>query len=150
MAERWKKISFKGWRKLLISLYSVFFICLVLLMFPFASSQNQSQKDKLLDKKKQIESEIEYYKQLLSDTKKSKELSLNQVNLLKNKISKREDLIDEINSEVGLIDQQISENNQEIQKHQENLQVLKDEYARMIYNAYKSRHDYTRLMFIFA
>jgi septal ring factor EnvC (AmiA/AmiB activator) len=150
MTQGWKKLSFKGWRKLLIPVYSVFFICLVLFMFPFASSQNQSQKDKLLDKKKQIESEIEYYKQLLSDTKKSKELSLNRVNLLKNQISKREDLIDEINSEVGLIDKQINENNQEIRKHQENLQVLKDEYARMIYNAYKSRHAYTRLMFIFA
>jgi len=119
-----------------------------LVFFPFA--QNQQSKEKLLDKKKKIEEEINYYKKLLDETKKNKDISLNQVVLLKNQIAKREELISGINDEIGGLEQKISQNNLEIQRSNEQLAAMKDEYAELIYNAYKNRNANDRLTLIFA
>lgn len=117
-------------------------------VLPYA--QNRQNKDKLLDKKKKIEEEITYYKKLLNETSKNKNLSLNQLVLLKNQISKREELIDGINEEIFGLELKISKNNQDIQRSNEQLVAMKDEYALLIYNAYKNKSSYNRLMLIFA
>ncbi|HNW88531.1 MAG TPA: peptidoglycan DD-metalloendopeptidase family protein [Bacteroidales bacterium] len=116
--------------------------------YPFA--QNQQNKEKLLDKKKKIEEEIVYYNKLLDETKKNKDISLNQIVLLKNQISKREELITGINDEIGGLEQKISENNRDIQRSNEQLTSMKNEYAELIYNAYKNKNSYDRIMLIFA
>jgi septal ring factor EnvC (AmiA/AmiB activator) len=128
------------------------FVIFVLILFLFPTAQNSHQnKDKLLDKKKQIESEISFYKQLLNDTKKSKEASLSQLNLIKSQINKREELIAEINYEVRKLDNEIEKNNVIVEKQNQNLNILKDEYARMIYYSYfKNRNSTGRIMLIFS
>ncbi len=126
----------------------IFLTATCLLFFSFA--QNQSAKDKLLDKKKKIESEIEYYKSLLNETKKSKELSVNQIVLLKNQIEKRELLIEDINGEIALLNVEIDANYKEIKRSNEQLNSMRTEYAGMIYHAYKNRNTYNRMMYIFA
>lgn len=110
----------------------------------------QSKEQQLNDKKKQIESEISYYKKLLEETKNNKNVSVNQLVLLKNQISKRENLIDEINFEISDLDQSISKNYQEIVQSNKQAASLKEEYARMVYYSYKNRNAQDRLMFIFS
>lgn len=117
-------------------------------IYPFA--QNQQNKDKLLDKKKAIEEEIAYYKKLLDETKKNKDLSLNQIVLLKNQITKREELIGGINDEIAGLDNKIFANNENIKRSNEQLNSMKNEYAELIYNSYKNRSSYDRIMLIFA
>ena len=128
------------------------FVILVLVLFLFPAAQNSHQnKEKLLDKKKQIESEINFYKQLLNDTKKSKEASLSQLNLIKSQINKREELIADINYEVRKLENEIEKNNGIVEKQNQNLTILKDEYARMIYYSYfKNRNSTGRIMLIFS
>ncbi len=126
------------------------FIGIVVFMCVYPFAQNQQTRDKLLDKKKQIEDEIAYYKKLIDETKKTKNLSINQLVLLKNQISKREDLIDEINGEMSLLESKINENMQKVQRSKDQLQAIKTEYAKIIYNAYKNRDAFDRMMFIFA
>jgi len=134
--------------KIFLLVFCFFSIIAGVWFLPYA--QNQQNKDKLLDKKKKIEEEITYYKKLLNETKKNKDLSLNQLVLLKNQISKREELIDGINEEIFGLELKISKNNQDIQRSNEQLAAMKDEYALLIYNAYKNRSSYNRLMLIFA
>lgn len=113
-------------------------------------AQKQTQKDKLLDKKKKVEEEIAYYKQLINETKKSKTASINQLVLLRQQITNREQLISDINDEILQMQRKISENYQIITKTNGRLNMLRNEYARMIYNSYKTRNSFNRLMFIFA
>lgn len=131
------------------ALIAIIFLTATCLLF-FSFAQNQSAKDKLLDKKKKIESEIEYYKSLLNETKKSKELSVNQIVLLKNQIEKRELLIEDINGEIALLNVEIDANYKEIKRSNEQLNSMRTEYAGMIYHAYKNRNTYNRMMYIFA
>lgn len=128
------------------------FIIFVLFLFIFPFAQNSYQnKEKLLDKKKQIESEISYYKQLLNDTKKTKEISLSQLNLIKDQINKREELIAEINNEVRKLENEIDKNNGIVEKQNQTLNILRDEYARMIYYSYfKNRNSMGRILLIFS
>ena len=108
--------------------FGCFFGIIVFMCFyPFA--QSQQTKDKLLDKKKKIEEEITYYKKLIDETKKTKNLSIGQVELLKNQIIQRENLIDEINGEMLSLENTISNNMQKVQRSKEQLQAIKDSFA---------------------
>jgi len=112
-------------------------------------AQRQSKKD-LENKKKQIQKEIDYTNQLLAETKKHKKRSLTELVALNKKISQREELIANINSQISLLDKEIKENNESIKGLQNDLAKLKAEYAKMIYYAYKNQDAYSRLVFIFA
>ena len=127
----------------------VLLLCLLLISNSYIFAQKGNKKE-LENKKKQLQKEIEYTNQLLNETKKNKKLSLNQLVTLNKKISIREELISTINSEIGLLDRHIQENNQSIKKLQDELAKLKAEYAKMIYYAYKNQDAYSRLMFVFA
>jgi septal ring factor EnvC (AmiA/AmiB activator) len=112
-------------------------------------AQKQTKKD-LENKKKQIQKEIDYTNQLLAETKKNKKRSLTELVALNKKISQREELIANINSQIYLLDKEIKDNNESIKGLQNDLTKLKAEYAKMIYYAYKNRDGYNRLVFVFA
>jgi len=124
-------------------------LCLILSGATASFAQKQSKKD-LENRKKKIQKEIEYTNQLLAETKRSKKRSLTELVALNKKISQREELIATINSQIGLLDQQIRENNESINHLQSDLTKLKADYAKMIYYAYKNQDAYNRLVFIFA
>jgi murein hydrolase activator len=130
-------------------LFSILLWCLTLLSTSYSYAQKQTKKD-LENKKRQIQKEIDYTNQLLAETKKNKKRSLTELVALNKKISQREELIANINSQISLLDQQIKENNESIKGLQNDLTKLKAEYAKMIYYAYKNQDAYNRLVFIFA
>jgi septal ring factor EnvC (AmiA/AmiB activator) len=141
-----KKLFTKGNRS--IAILAVLLVWATLFI-PGAFAQKQTKKD-LENKKKQLQKEIDYDNQLLAETKKNKKRSLTELVALNNKIKQREELIATINSQISLLDQQIKENNESINKLQSDLTQLKAEYAKMIYYAYKNQDAYNRLVFIFA
>lgn len=122
-------------------------LCAVIAIPVFA--QKQSKTD-LEEKKKKLQQDIEYTNQLLSETKKNKKLSLNQLLTLNKKLSDRQELINTISGQIFLLNRRINETNKNIAALQTELKKLKDDYAKMIYNAYRNRDEYSRLMFIFA
>ena len=124
-----------------------FLITFCLLCFTGAFCQN---KKDLETKKEQLHKDIEFTNKLLEETKKNKSVSLNHLVTLNKKISIREELIRTINSEIGMLQDQINETNSLITSLEKDIKKLKDEYAKMIYFAYKNQSSYNRLMFIFA
>jgi murein hydrolase activator len=121
----------------------------LLCLYPFAQNK-QSSKDKLISKKKQLEDEISFTRKLLEETSKTKNMSINQLNLLKEQIRRREALLREINIEIDSIAQAIEENDDMLIRQSNNLRELKDDYARIIYHEWKTRNSYDRLLFIFS
>lgn len=130
-------------------LFYCLFCCFIMLNNSFSFGQKQDRKE-LENKKKQLQNEIEYTNKLLTETKKNKKLSLNQLVTLNKKISAREELISTIDSEIRVLNKQISQKNESIKGLQKELTKLKAEYAKMIYYAYKNQNAYSKLMFVFA
>lgn len=139
-------INLFTWQKLASSL-----ILMVIVFFSFISNTfGQDKKSQLEARKAKIEEEINYTNRLLSETKKSKQTSMNQLVLLNKKISKRQELINAISGEINQIDSRIKQTNDTIGELTESIKKLKEEYGRMIYYAQKNRSSYSRLMFIFS
>jgi murein hydrolase activator len=110
----------------------------------------QNDKKKLESRKSKIEKEIIQMNRELEQTQKNKSANLNQLILINKKINKREELINEIEHEVGSIESQVQNLSDTIYQITLNLNNLKDEYARIIYSTYRNRSAYNRLMFIFS
>ncbi|HET6993028.1 MAG TPA: peptidoglycan DD-metalloendopeptidase family protein [Bacteroidia bacterium] len=110
----------------------------------------KQDKSALEAKKKDLQSQIELTDQLLKETRRTKTLSLAQLVALNKKIEARENLINEINSEIVALDRQIADNNVLVVQQDTEIAQLKRDYARMIVFAYRNRDSYQRMMFIFS
>jgi len=123
---------------------------IVLLMIIPVIGLSQNERAQLEEDKKKLEEDIHYTNKLLDQTKKSRQSSLNEVYILTDKINKRQELIVTIDREIYFINLQINQVNDSIEILTENLEKLKEEYASLIYFAYKNKNLYNRMMFIFA
>ena len=126
-----------------------FFGCLL------SFSSFSQTKDELKKQKTELEKEISYTTELLSKTKKNKTKSLNYLKVLESQIKSKEQLLITLHIEITLINKQIKktersiiDTEESILKKAENLQNLKDEYAKMIYAAFKQKGSRNDLMFI--
>src|SRR2546425_73296 len=118
---------------------------IVTLFFIFSTlivSASQTKKD-LEKKKEQIQKDIEYTNQLLSQTRKSKTNSLGQLITLNKKITYRTELISTINTELTGVDRQISYANNQMDSLQQRMTTLKKHYADLLYFAYKSQSGFS-------
>ncbi len=133
----------------MVSKYILVLIFFSILIPSNLYSQKKSKQDLQANKQK-IEGDIKYTNDLIYQTKKSKKTSLDQLILIDRQIEKREKLINAISQEVDFLDNQIGLNNDSIKDLTNELKKLKEEYAELIYFAYKNKSIYNRLMFIFS
>ena len=87
---------------------------------------------------------------MLKKTTKDKEMTLNEVSILENKIKQREQLIKACNEQIAILDEEINIGQNNIESLNSDLSKLQKEYAKMIVFANKNRNHYDRLGFIFA
>lgn len=143
MGEKARKYSGMRWRILI----GLSFLLLAAGYFP---ANSQDEKKQLENEKKRIEEEIRYTNELLSTTKKTRQASVNELHIINSRITKRESLIRNISNEIGNIQNTIGQDESQILELQNTLQKMKNEYAKMIYFAYRNRNSINRLMFILA
>ncbi|GAB4288353.1 MAG: peptidoglycan DD-metalloendopeptidase family protein [Marinilabiliales bacterium] len=122
------------------------FLLVLLLLCPLINF-GQTLKE-LENKKKKTEQEIQYTNKLLKEVKQNKQNTLHHLSLIEKKIVMRKELINSIKNEIQILEQKIQDNQQIINSLEEDLNKLKQEYARLIYYAYKHRDKYTRWMYI--
>ncbi len=126
-------------------------ISIIILVFSFSISNAFSQSiSELKEQKRRAEKEIALTSKMLKETKKSKSNTLNQLLLIKRKIELQEELIANLNSEIdhyGFVKDTVEQN---ITKAKEDLKLLKSEYAKIIYTAYKNKHGIDKWLFVFS
>lgn len=122
---------------------------IVFLCFGLALTAQNSAKVKELERqrKKALE-EIEMTNQLLSETKRTTENSLNRLNLLSQQILSRRRVINLLNQEIGTLNTQIRRQNQEIDKLGKELKEKQANYAKSARGLYKRRSSQDKLLFI--
>jgi len=112
-------------------------------------SQSQAQSREELERNKEvIEQEIRLINQMLQETKRTAQVSVNHLVMLNNQINSREGLIRTINNEIRLIDVRIGTLSNQIETLARELEVLREAYASMLRQAYRNRDDMRSIMFV--
>lgn len=119
----------------------------LILISNFVVCYGQS-KEELRKKIEQKEKEISTANQLLDETQASRKSSLNELYLLQRRIELRNELIEHLNNQIDNLDQRIQQNQKSISQLERELQSLKENYARIIYTAFKHQKGFGKLMFI--
>jgi murein hydrolase activator len=132
----------------LLNRYHIKIQLLVILILGISSFSNAQTRQDLEQKRTKTEEEIKLSNQILIETEQSKAAGVNRLLIIKKRISLREQLIIDITNQIALIEQQINEKAELINKLENEIKILKEEYARLIYFAYKNRSNYERIMFI--
>lgn len=129
----------------------ILFKYFTLLLIVTLSFSSFSQSKKNLQKQKQKkQKEIAYTNKLLKQTRKNKKKSFNALLLINKQINNRQQLISTIQQEINKIENKIDENNLIITSMSNDLKMLQNEYAKLIYYAWKNQNSYSRIMFILA
>jgi septal ring factor EnvC (AmiA/AmiB activator) len=105
-------------------------------------------KEELKEKIEKNEKEIELTNQIIKKTKRNRKSSINHLYVLKKRIELRNDLINQLNQQIANLDTQIIYNKEAIKVLNKDLKKLKDNYAKIIYYAYKHMNELDQMMFI--
>lgn len=114
------------------------------------AAQQPTQKEKLEQRKTQLQDEIDVANSILKKTQKDKELTLSQVRALDKKVRAREELIRTVQQQIGNSEREIRRQKNEIARLDGEIKTLKEKYAGMIREAQKRGTPSSALAFVFA
>jgi septal ring factor EnvC (AmiA/AmiB activator) len=123
----------------------IFILLLSFIASHFLNAQSLNYYQKIKDKNK---NSINYSKNILEDLKKDNKDKLDQLYLIQNELNKRKSTITVINQELSLISDNISRKNEQLKELYYQLEIEKNEYAKLIYYAYLNLSVQDRLMYI--
>lgn len=116
-----------------------------------AGQQQPSQsREELERRKKELQREIDEANEQLLATKKSTRESMGQLRALRDKITARTRLINNINDEINFINGDINSAYRDVNTLKKDLDTLKAQYAQLVVYAYKNRSTYDLLNFVFS
>lgn len=137
-----------------LRILAVLLLCALFLPIGIAIAQSSSQNNKL--KKEQLElqmkklhKEIADMEKRLQETSSQKKENLEQVEMLKDKIKKRESLITNYSNQIDNLDNNIFETKKDIVVESEQVEKMKQDYALMLRKTYSSlalQNQYTFLI----
>ena len=116
----------------------------------FAQKASRNKQIKLEEQRIKLREEIKQINSLLFENKNQKKSRLSEVEDIQLRISVRKQLIRVNNEQANFLDNLININQRDIDKYRIELKKLKEEYAFMIQNSYKSKSMQNRLMFVFS
>ena len=124
---------------------------LLTLLFALATLSVTAQHlESLREEIRQAEEEIKMTNQLLSKTQKNQQTTDRQLNLIRNKIRNRKNIISNLEKQSGLIENNIGAKNTTIRSLEQDLNRLRQEYAAMVYDSYKNYKLNNFMLFLFA
>jgi septal ring factor EnvC (AmiA/AmiB activator) len=130
--------------------YIVLFFFLISGIFFFSPVEAQSNLDQLKKKRENLEKEINYTNHLISKVSRNKKNTLYSLDLLSNKIQKRQELAATLKKETFVLSDTIAYLHVDLKRLNARLEKLKEEYARIAEFVYKHNSPYTRLAFLFS
>ena len=126
-------------------------IAVAFLLFIFrAAAQQPEDKDALQQQREQLKKEIVETEKALNETRKTAKVNMGQLSLINKKMDLQGNVINNINSEIKNLNNNIFLAQKEVNKMSRILDTLKQEYSNSMVYAYKSRSNYDFLNFIFS
>ena len=119
-------------------------ICTLLLVLPPAGGQDVSKQK---ERKRQIEEEISFIDNQLKSIAGKQKATTAHLSLIRKKVSNRQSLINDLDRKIGVIDEQMTAKQREINRIQKEIDTLQTYYEKLVYNTYKNRD--TRVWFLY-
>lgn len=124
----------------------VFAVVLAIASLPVLAQNTKTQENR----KAKLEKEIEQINQQLKENTSKSNTALNELTLIRKKISNRNELIAESDKEIAEISARIEEKQHEIEVLEGRLDTLSIYYSKLVRNAYKNRDSKVWYMYILA
>lgn len=126
------------------------YILLLLTLISLSPINSFAQKDKgtLQKKYNNILKDIEGIEDLIEETEEKKTKSLNQLQSLSAKINSRETLISNISEQIEDLTETIDENKAVCTAMNDDIDELKEDYAKMVYHSYKNLNTTSTISFL--
>ena len=126
-------------------------LCFILMILvAFSVIGNGQNRDELEAQKQKAYDDLKLARELMEKTSAQRSSSMKQLRILQQGINTRAGLISSLESEVGTINREIRETENSISQMSKENSKNKEEYARLIYFAYRNHTDYEKLMYIMA
>ena len=129
--------------------WSFFVVLLIVCNFSFSQQKTQQQRN-LEKRKEEIATEIAQMERLLQQQVRLKGSAIDQIQLLDNKRYALESLIELTSNEVQLLQRQIAESNNRIDDLKDQIEVIKQDYEKVIINSYKRKVEKNKWLFLLA
>ncbi|TYA52479.1 murein hydrolase activator EnvC family protein [Formosa maritima] len=127
--------------------YTIIFLLVFLLSSIVSFSQSKKQQE-LEERRQELSREIKQINDLLFKNKSQQKTQTSLIEDLSYKVSVRQNLIKITNQQANLLTREINTNQKKITELRDELQTLKDNYAKMIVTSYKSKSEQSRVMFL--
>ncbi|MBP6127723.1 peptidoglycan DD-metalloendopeptidase family protein [Flavobacterium sp.] len=125
-----------------------FLLSLFVLFFSFSAMAQIDEKEKLEQRKEQLQKELSEAKTKLQNEKKKEKSVLKEIAGQDAQIKISEKIISTIAKQARILDDNIYLTQLEINKLNKDLIIMKEDYAKMIVKSYKSRSEQSRFMFV--
>ncbi|MGS4345822.1 murein hydrolase activator EnvC family protein [Myroides odoratus] len=122
-------------------------IWFILLALPLCAQQKETQ-EQLERRKQQIIIEIKSVQQLLHKEQTKERNILAEIDELNRKVTLNKQLISNVRKQINITNNTIAKNQKEANALAKELEQLKQDYAKTIVTAYKSRSNQSKMMFI--
>ena len=120
------------------------------LLMPAVSAMAQKSRQQLEKEKRENLERLQELQGILKQTTEQKRASLGQLKAIKQQIGAQNRKIDLINDDLKLMDSELSELQKAKVALDKDLEKLRQEYAKMIYNASKRNNSLNELSFLFS
>jgi septal ring factor EnvC (AmiA/AmiB activator) len=125
-----------------------FLLTLFVVFFTLSVSAQIDEKEKLEQRKEQLQRELSEAKTKLQNEKKKEKSVLKEIAGQEAQIKISEKIISTIAKQARILDDNIYLTQLEINKLNRDLKIMKEDYAKMIVKSYKSRSEQSRIMFV--
>ncbi len=115
-----------------------------------AIAQSATNKDELLKQRQRLQDEIEETEKVLKETRSTTKVNVGQLNTINKRINLQDNVIENISGQLKYIDNDIFKSQKDVTRLNKVLDTLKQEYAKSMVYAYKTRNNYDFLSFIFS
>ena len=121
------------------------FSIFILICFDVIIAQSRTE---LEERRKKTIEEINYVDKLLTVTAKEKSENIKSLSIINKKLNLRENVISGIKDEIQLLNYRVELNSLAVNMMEEDLLILKREYSKAVYNAFKTDKGYPELVYI--
>jgi len=125
-------------------------VALILTPFLFTMFLCGQSKEELQAAKQRAYNDIKLSRELIEKTAAERSSSIRQLRILQKGINSRASLISSMEKEVEMLGRNIQETGKKIDQLSKKNKKNKEEYARLIYYAYRNHTEYEKLMYILA